>query len=344
MLRFLQNVLSRLEREGVDCAVACPSFMHSSLPSLHTLPWEIPDRPRLTADIRWAWQARRWQQDYDLLHAHGLRAVSVLSILPPARWLFMLHNLPPENLSLTARWLLRRAARSTKNVLSVSRAVQSAWLKHFPDTEPKCTVVPGGVDVHMMAQSVPDAPEARSRWNLPVHAPVALCVGRLMEDKGVDVLLNALVHAPQWFALIVGEGPLRHSLQKLAADLGVGERVRFTGYLESLDCAWATCDVAVVPSRREGLGLFALEAMAACKPVIASSTGGLVEIVRHGENGWLVPPEDPLALANMLQQAFAFRDAWREIGEQGRRYVRQHYTWEHTVQRLLECYQRLVST
>lgn len=342
VLRFLQNVLPYLEREGAECTVACPSAMHPSLLPLRTLRWEISDRPQLLRDLRCAFQAKGWQNDYDLLHAHGLRAVGVLAIASPRRWVFTLHNLPPEHLSQPIRWLLRRASRSASRILAVSQAVQEGWLHHFPDSEPKCVVIPGGVDMERIYSHSVDRRTARQQWNLPEEAPVALCVARLMEDKGVDILLRALSHVPEWFALVVGEGPQREPLVQLASELGVGERVRFAGYLPILDSAWAVCDVAVVPSRREGLGLFALEAMAAEKPVVASKTGGLAEIVRHGETGWLVKPEDPHALADALRQVLALRDSWYEMGRRGREYVAGHFTWRETAQQLLECYRSLL--
>ncbi|MCS6950642.1 MAG: glycosyltransferase family 4 protein [bacterium] len=343
VLRFLQHVVPRLEQAGVECVVACPAEMHSTLSSVRTLHWGVSDRPRPLADLRCALQAQSWQKDYDLFHAHGLRAVSVLALTPPLRWVFTLHNLPPMHLPPLARWLLRRAARTAGRILSVSQAVQEGWLRHFPQSAPKCEVVPGGVDVQMIRYSPTDRRIARQQWGLPEEAPVALCVARLMKDKGVDILLRALAEAPTWYALIVGEGPQRQELVHLTSVLRVGERVRFTGYLPTLDAAWAACDVAVVPSRREGLGLFALEAMAAQKPVVASQTGGLAEVVLPEEMGWLVPPDDPGALAAALQEALAQRERWSAMGERGKQHVLQHYTWEHTAQRLLEVYRSLVN-
>lgn len=343
VLRFLQQVIPRLEREGIECTVACPSAMHPSLRVERVVRWEISDRPQILADLRCALQATRWQHEYDLLHAHGLRAVAVLALTPPRRWVFTLHNLPPDHLGSAVRWLLNRAAQSAGAILSVSQAVQDAWLRHFPQSRFKCEVVPGGVDIDAILTDSQDRLTARRQWNLPDEAPVALCVARLMEDKGLDVLLRALAKAPEWFALVVGEGPQRDTLLRLATEVGVGERVRFTGYLPALDSVWSACDVAVVPSRREGLGLFALEAMAAAKPVIASNVGGLSEVVLPGETGWLVPPDDAEALSSALQHALALRSMWHDMGKRGREYVERHYTWEHTVHRLTDVYRRLRS-
>lgn len=215
-------------------------------------------------------------------------------------------------------------------------------MQHFPHAESKCEVTPGGVAVDSVIDHSVNAEVERRQWNLPAQAPVALCVARLMEDKGIDVLLKALVYVPAWFALIVGDGPQRAALEQLASELGVGDRVRFTGYLPHLYGVLAVCDVAVVPSRREGLGLFALEAMASGKPVIASDIGGLRETVRHNERGWLVPAEDVMALADALQHALNAREQLPMMGARGAEWVRLNYTWEQTAQRLFESYRRLV--
>ncbi|MCS6831653.1 MAG: glycosyltransferase family 4 protein [Armatimonadota bacterium] len=343
VLRFLQNVVPRLEQEGVECVIACPASMHSSLSPLRTLRWEVSDRPHPLADLHCALQAKGWQKGYDLFHAHGLRTAGVLALLPPRQWLFSLHNLPPEHLAPPARWLLKRAAHSAGRILAVSQAVRIAWLHHFPQSGEKCEVAPGGVDVDAIRPDMIDRLAARQQWNLPESAPVALCVARLMEDKGVDVLLRALALRPEWFALVVGEGPQRDALVRLASELRLEERVRFTGFLPSLDSVWSACDIAVLPSRREGLGLFALEAMAAEKPVIVSRAGGLAEVVLPDETGWLVAPDDPVALADGLGQAIVLRNRWRHMGEQGRKHVLRHFTWEHTAQHLLRVYRGLSS-
>ncbi len=344
VLRFLQSVLPRLQDEGVRIEVSCPQSMHSALPQIATRSWEITDHPHPVNDVRCALEVRRWEGGFDIVHAHGLRAVGVLALMPPRRWVISLHNLPPEHLSPPLRALLRRASTTASLIHTVSGAVMDGWIRLFPDSASKCVVVPGGVDTDAIRFSLQQRTSARRQWNLPEANPVALCVARLMSDKGVDVLLRALVHAPEWYVLIVGDGPDREHLVQLAGQSGAGERVRFTGYLPSLEGAWAASDLAVVPSRREGLGLFALEAMAVGKPVIASSSGGLAETVRHGETGWLVPPDDVSALANALQNAYRQRDCWEEMGKRGREHVLQNYTWDRTAQQLLERYRRLLST
>jgi colanic acid/amylovoran biosynthesis glycosyltransferase len=141
----------------------------------------------------------------------------------------------------------------------------------------------------------------------PAGGPTRLvAAGRLSVEKGFDVLLEALAVAVGQGADLqldlIGSGPEREHLAALAAPLG--ERVRMIP-AQPRELLWQHVDAAqvlVVPSRREGLGLVALEAIARGRPVIASRAGGLVEVVHDGVDGRLVPPEDVAALAAALHE------------------------------------------
>jgi glycosyltransferase involved in cell wall biosynthesis len=144
-----------------------------------------------------------------------------------------------------------------------------------------------------------------SRMPLPPDPPLRLiAAGRLSPEKGFDVLIEAmriaLDHGLDVRLDIVGSGPERRSLSTLAAPLG--ERVRLIPALPHAELMRRLDDVhaLVAPSRREGLGLVALEAFARGRPVVASRVGGLAETVVDGVDGFLVPPEDPTALAAAL--------------------------------------------
>jgi glycosyltransferase involved in cell wall biosynthesis len=128
-------------------------------------------------------------------------------------------------------------------------------------------------------------------------------VGRLLSGKGVDHLLAALAAMRHESAelVIAGEGPERASLELLASELGLADRVRFLGLRFDVPTVWQATDVCAVPSvAPEGAGMVALEAAACAKPVVASASGGLQELVRHGRTGFVVPPGDVGALARAL--------------------------------------------
>jgi glycosyltransferase involved in cell wall biosynthesis len=140
----------------------------------------------------------------------------------------------------------------------------------------------------------------------PKSAPggAVMYAGRLSDEKGVDVLLEALARAPELRADVVGDGPARASLERLATSLGVDDRVRFRGRLAAVEVhdAMRGSAVVVVPSRwYENMPITVLEAFAAGLPVVASALGGIPELIEDGRDGVLVPPEDPMALAEALR-------------------------------------------
>ena len=134
--------------------------------------------------------------------------------------------------------------------------------------------------------------------------PHLLCVGRLIPVKGHLVLLRALAQArirvPDLVLDIAGSGPLEPALRAYARELGLGDAVRFLGFVSPVQAAIENASVVVVPSLGEGFGMVALEAMERGRPVIASAVGGLPEIVLDGETGLLVSPDDPAALAEAI--------------------------------------------
>jgi glycosyltransferase involved in cell wall biosynthesis len=157
-----------------------------------------------------------------------------------------------------------------------------------------------------------------------------LCVAALFERKGIDVLLRALSslsdEEPVPRVWIVGDGPERPRLERLAARLGVDDRVRFLGRRDDVADLLTACDVYVQPSRHEGLGVAALEAMAAGRPVVASRTGGLAESVVHERTGLLVPAEDPAALAESLARLLEDPALRKRLGSAGPERVTKAYS------------------
>jgi glycosyltransferase involved in cell wall biosynthesis len=139
---------------------------------------------------------------------------------------------------------------------------------------------------------------------LPPGRPRLFAAGRASREKGLDVLVAALSRpdAEGWAATLVTEGPDRAELEASVTDAGLSDRITFL----PLQPRAALFDLVrahhavVVPSRAEGLGMMALEALALGRPVVASAVGGLVDVVAHGDDGALVAPGDPDALAKAL--------------------------------------------
>ena len=195
-----------------------------------------------------------------------------------------------RGLNRLAGGVLRRAAV----VGAVSEALASDLRALFP-----------GLAVDVLRMPVLPGPGAGSA--LPPHPPIRLLVaGRLMPEKGIDVAIRAVARlvsdGVDVRLRVVGDGPLRAALEGLAAAAGDAIELTPPGPKEYLWEAMDAAHAVVVPSRREGLGLIALEAVARGRPVIASAVGGLPEAVRAPDDGLLVPPDDVDALAEAIRR------------------------------------------
>ncbi|MCA9584039.1 MAG: glycosyltransferase family 4 protein [Myxococcales bacterium] len=190
-----------------------------------------------------------------------------------------------------ARWSLARADR----VVCISEHVRAVAVGRAPSIAARARVVYNGIATDRFAPLPPPPPSPRLRLAL---------VGRLEPRKGVDVAIDALRLLPDVELRVVGDGEDRARLERRARDLG--GRVTFLGYADDVRDTLAWCDALVVSSRKEGLGIAAIEAMASARPVVSVPRDALPEIVRDGERGWLAHGTGPGALARVIADA---RDA-----------------------------------
>lgn len=171
---------------------------------------------------------------------------------------------------------------------------------------------------------------------------IVLTLARLDFQKGLETLIEAAALVPDVLFLIAGDGPERARLEAEAEALGVAERVRFLGRREDVPELLAACDVFVLPSLFEGLPVSVLEAMAAGRPVVATSVPGTAEAVADGETGILVSPSDPELLARAIRQVTADPAMARRMGDAGRTRVRRLFSADEMGRKLDSLYQELL--
>jgi glycosyltransferase involved in cell wall biosynthesis len=144
-------------------------------------------------------------------------------------------------------------------------------------------------------------PADRAALAVPEDAKLMLGLGRLHQVKAFDTLIRAVALMPEAYCIIAGEGPERLALTKLIAELGLRERVKLLGWREDTGALLKAADLFVSSSRHEPLGNMVLESFSAQTPVLATRAEGPTEIIRHGEDGFLVPIDDPAAMAGAAQ-------------------------------------------
>ena len=202
-------------------------------------------------------------------------------------------------------------------VIVTSRAVA----RRFAWAPAKVRLVPNGID---LARFTPRRPSSalREELGIPPLAPVVVSVGRHTPEKGYRHLIDAaalIEHVnPDVHWILVGDGELRRELEAGARGHGLGAQVHFTGWRNDVADVLALADVFALPSESEGFGRVLVEAMAMCRPVVATAVGGVPEIVLGGETGLLVEPANPIALADAVRSMLDDPSRAARFGAAGR--------------------------
>lgn len=299
-----------------------------------------------------AWRLRREIADFkpDLVNAHlqpaELCARLALLGTPAAELPLVItkHNLKVfarlPGAAFVARWTAQRASA----VIAVSESVKAL------SDRTGCSAAAGrAVTIHNAVDLAPydgrfheRSREIRRQWGVGEQEVVIGTVGRLLPVKAIHVLLRAFgarlkEAARSARVVVVGRGPLRGDLERLARSLGIGDKVVFAGFREDIPAVMGAFDIFALTSDSEGFPISLLEAMAAGRPVVATRVGGVPELVIDGTTGKLAPPGDPGAVAEAL--AF-FEDASNRqaFGAAGRRRVEDGYSLDRMLEETLMVY------
>jgi glycosyltransferase involved in cell wall biosynthesis len=253
----------------------------------------------------------------------------------------------------SSRWktkmLGRVASRFTQRICCVSEDILQEVIREGIAPATKCSFVPNGIDTSRFSQ-VPNAVATRRTCaGIPAAALVVGTVGRLTEVKrqsslirGFAALLSQLPTIP-FHLLVVGDGPERANLESLTDELGIRNRVTFSGYQPQPENYLGLMDIFVLTSRSEGMPLAVLEAWAAGLPVVATRVGGLPQLIQHGITGLLVEFDNISELTTSLGQLASNRDLACRLGTAGKQVVSEHYDVQRMWDKYQAIYQQLMS-
>jgi glycosyltransferase involved in cell wall biosynthesis len=214
------------------------------------------------------------------------------------------HHLPP---SQNSNWLKERLARyglsGINRFIAVSEGAASQWMRRYVIDSDRIEMIRNGVQIP--ALGISGRSQVLREYGLhDVPGPLFLAAGRLTGDKGFIHLIDAAKELrstnPHFTIAIAGEGPEEQSLRNTIREFQLENHVHLLGHVSELDSLYQVSDCFVLSSVSEALPFVVLEAMARKLPVIATSVGGVPEIIRHGETGWLVPPHDSSKLASAM--------------------------------------------
>jgi len=286
---------------------------------------------------------------HDWLVAYAARAVKHALAVPLVATIHAtefgrhngLHNPTQNYISNVEWWLTYEAWR----VIVCSRYMEGELKYIFQLPGDKIRVIHNGVDPsHFTNRST----RVRRDFYAAPDEQIVFYVGRLVREKGVQVLLEAvphiLAHQPKTKFVIGGKGPYEGELRALAERLGIANRVYFTGYIddEVRNALYHWASVAVFPSLYEPFGIVALEAMAARTPVVVADAGGLGEIVEHGLDGLKAYVGDANSLAQNILWVLGNPDQARLMQERAYRKVRTEYNWQEIAGRTRRVYDEVL--
>ena len=289
------------------------------------------------------------EQQHSVIHAHwlvpgGLVGAIVKELVPGQRRLLITAH--GADVNLRDRWpvrALKRLAIDSADVLTVvSRALRDR-VRPFVRDGTRIEVASMGVDLHTRYVLSTQPPQART----------LVFAGRLVEKKGVADLLNAMPRVrdqqPGVHLLIAGHGPLEQSLRNLTEHLHIDDAVDFLGSVpnDQLPEILHRACLAVLPFRTaddgdtEGLGLVAVEAMGCGIPVIVGDVPAIHDVVTHAETGWIVPPGDPIALADAINQLLDDSTLAARLSQNARDHAVRTFDWSVVAERYRSILQTL---
>jgi glycosyltransferase involved in cell wall biosynthesis len=309
--RFVFDAVEHVRTRGVDVDVVSPvSFRHFGLAYGHGIVGNIRGRPWLALLVPvFLWNFRRAAaaREADLVHAHWLAAGAVAMTLRKP-YVVQVWGTDVE-LARRVSWLARPVLRRARLVVAASQSLAEA-ARELGARDVR--VVPSGVAI----------PESVGP---PEEPPHVLYVGRLSAEKGVLELVEAARGLP---LRVVGDGPLRAQVPDAVGFVPPGE----------LGPWYERAAIVAVPSRREGYGVVAREAMAWGRPVVATAVGGLLDAVVDGETGLLVPPRDVGALRAALERLLGDAELRARLGAAARAKAQRELSLDAAADALVRVY------
>lgn len=321
--RFISDAVDRMRKRGIEIDVVSPGVYNDhgltfngagTVRNVKRRPWIAP--VLLISMVR---ALRRSASGSDLVHAHWL-AGGIVAALSGKPFVCTLHGtisggfLDDFILCRKVPWLVRLVLGRAAAVICVSQALTDA------------ATAAGVKNVHFIPNGVEIPPEP----GIEADPPYIFFTGRLTEEKGADVLAKASDGLP---LKVCGEGPLRNRLPQTR---GFVSRKELTEL-------YAGAAVIAVPSRKEGFGVVCAEAMAWGKPVVAGATGGLLNLIKDGETGILVPPGDAEALRSALCALLEDPDQRQRLGRAARAAAIELCEWDRIIDRTIAVYKSVAS-
>jgi glycosyltransferase involved in cell wall biosynthesis len=332
--KIVEDGIEKAKAQGVK-VIPLPSLVRSFRP--------IKD---LKALLSLVWLI--FKEKPDIIHTHSSKAgilgrvAAKIAFVPriihtPHGHVFYGHFGPIA--SKVFLWIEKLFSRFTDRIVALTDGEKNDYENLSVSPSEKLLKIHSGVDISQYMKSNGNMVEKRRSLGLDQNSMVVGFVGWLLPIKGPEYLLKSMEYVwqeyPETALVFVGKGDLDLDLRAQAGQVSANGRVKFLGWRDDINEIMPVFDMLVLPSLNEGMGRVLVEAMASGKPIVASNVGGIPDLVRHGETGYLVPPADEKALADNIKKLLA------DPGQQGKKHCQQ-FSLEAMIEKLDDLYSDLI--
>jgi len=281
------------------------------------------------------------KRKYDIIHVHLFPSAMFLAIASffvqkDIKFIFTEHSVYNQRRSFRIFKLLDIFIYSRySKIICVNNQVRLSLIKWLPRIRKKTNVIFNGIPIAKLKEG-----QLFKRYDI-------LFVGRLEKVKGLDILLRAIsILNTQYNKVIrlaiVGIGPLKKGLEKMARELQIDDEIEFLGTRKDINRLMKSSKVLVLPSRWEGLPMVILEAMSVGLPIVATRVGGIPETIEDAKDGLLIPPENPEILAKTITHLLKNKNLQIKLAQNAYEKVKEKYSVQNYTKNILSLYEDLV--
>ena len=360
--RQMLQLAKHMRREGFQLEMLVLYRRKGAMPLIHPLiekarnhglkAEQLEGKAKLSPKAIFYIAQRLKRERFSLIHTHGYKA-NILGAI--AAKLAGVRSVATVHLHTETSHRLRLyriidllALRFFPKVIAVSESLRQ-YLIAASLPPKKVVTVHNAVDLGIFTSDVSSHNDKalKNRLGISSDQHIVSIIGRLASQKGHYYFLESAKRVaevlPETRFLVVGDGPLREELEGLSLSLGIAQAVRFLGYRQDIATLMGMSDVIVMPSLREGLPYVLLEALALARPVVGTQMGGIPEVIKHGETGFLVPPKDSEGLAEAIIRVLRNPEEAARLGARGRELVSREFNVETMVQKVAAVYAEILS-
>jgi len=242
--------------------------------------------------------------------------------------------------------LEKLASRITDKIATLSNREKEDYILFKIAEEDKLSVICSGIGLNKFKESLlSEKQNLKKELGIPQNSLIVGTAGRLVPVKGPEFLIKAAKYIiskyPDTYFIFTGDGPLENALNRKAREMGISENIIFLGWRDDVAKIISIYDIFVLPSLNEGMGRVLAEAMALGKPIVASNTGGIPDLVIHGKNGFLVPPKNPKELAKYIQVLIEDKDKREKMSLKGKE-MSLNFSAEIMIEKIASLYKELL--